>query len=629
MEVEVPTVYGASKHQQKITEAPASVSIITRDDIRVYGHRTIADVLRSTRGFYVTSDRSGNYVGIRGFNRPGDFGGRILYLVDGHRMNEVAHDSLDVGTHFPVDIDMVERVEVIRGPGSVLYGNNAFFGVVNVVTRKAASLNGLEVSGEAGSFDTYKGRASYGKVFSNGAALTLSGSVLDSRGDDLHEPVFDTPATNHGIANGRDFDRVYSALGTLSWRGFTLQSTYLRAEQGVPTGSYGAIYNRPNTTEEERSSTRLSYDHAFEGDLYLHASAYWNSYRNQVAFPRVLPAASGPRNVDFRDTTKAEWWGLDFDISKLLFDRHRVTLGATYRDTSKLEFASGEIDPDNMYFGLSTSSTTVGAFVQDEWKITSKLTLNAGLSYNWFDISGGTVCPRGALIYQATDKTTLKLLYGEAFRAPTVFESQYAIPSNVARRALEPEQIRTTELILEQSVAKKTRITASLFHNDISDLISVNTSANGTQYFYANSGDAKTTGTSFEVESEFAKGIKGRASYTLQHTTDRETGARLSNSPEHLAKLNLTVPLLSEKVFGGLELQYASESNSARGERVGGHVLTNLNLFGREILPGLDASFGIYNLFDVEYADPAGPEHRQSRIIQDGRTFRLKCTYRF
>ena len=629
MEVEVPTVYGASKHQQKVTEAPASVSVITRDDIRVYGHRTIADVLRSTRGFYVTSDRSGNNVGVRGFNRPGDFGGRILYLVDGHRMNEVAHDSLDVGTHFPVDIDMVDRVEVIRGPGSVLYGNNAFFGVVNVVTRKAASLNGLEVSGEAGSFDTYKGRASYGKVFSNGASLTLSGSALDSRGDDLYEPAFDSPVTNHGIATGKDHDRVYSALGTFTWSGFTLQSTYLRAEQGVPTGSYGAIYNRPYITEEERSSTRLSYDHTFGGDLSLHASAYWNSYRNDVSFPRSGLSASGPRNVVFRDTTKAEWWGVDFDLSKLLFDRHRVTIGADYRDTSKLEFASRDLDPEYTFFGLSTSSTTAGAFIQDEWKITSKLTLNAGLSYDWFDTSGGTVCPRGALIYQATEKTTLKLLYGEAFRAPTVFESQYAIPSNAARQGLEPEQIRTVELILEQSLAKSTRATATVFHNDISDLISVNTSANGSQYFYANSGDAKTTGGSFELESEFAKGIKGRASYTLQHTTDKETGARLSNSPEHIAKLNLTVPLLSEKVFGGLEVQYASESNSARGERVGGHVVTNLTLFGREILPGLDASFGIYNLFDTEYADPAGPEHRQSRIMQDGRSFRVKCTYRF
>ena len=629
MALEVPTVYGASKHQQKITEAPSSVSIITRDEIRTYGHRTIADVLRSTRGFYVTSDRSGNNVGVRGFNRPGDFGGRILYLVDGQRVNEVAHDSVDPGTRFPVDIDLVDRVEVIRGPGSVLHGNNAFFGVVNVITRKAANINGVEASAEAGSFDTYKGRASFGKVFGNGASLTLSGSILDSRGDDYYEPAFDTPATNHGVARGKDHDRAHTVLARFTWGGFTLQSTYLQAEQGVPTGSYGAIYDRPNISEEERSSTQLSYDHAFDGDLTLHARAYWNSYRNRVAFSRAPFVPFGPSRVEFRDTTKAEWWGMDVDVSKQLFDRHRITVGANYRDTSKLEFDSRDLDPAFTYFRLGTSSTTVGAFVQDEWKIASKLTLNAGLSYDWFDTFGGTINPRGALIFQPTEKTTVKLLYGEAFRAPTVFEAQFAIPGNAARPSLQPEQIRTAELILEHALTRKTRVTATAFHNDISDLISVNASAGGGEYFYANSGDAETLGGSLEVESEFARGIKGRASYTLQHTTDRDTGVRLSNSPEHLAKLNLTVPLLSEKVFGGLEVQYASESNSARGERVGGHVLTNLNLFGREVLPGLDASLSIHNLFDVEYADPAGPEHRQSQILQDGRTFRVKCTYRF
>lgn len=153
-QIRVDTVYGASKHDQKLTEAPSAVTIVPGDEIKLRGHRTLADVLRSIRGFYVTADRNYGYIGVRGFNRPGDFGGRVLVLVDGHRLNEPIYDSAFNLNDFLVDLDLVERVEVIRGPGSSLYGNNAFFGVVNVITRPGHQLNGFEVAGAGGSFDT-------------------------------------------------------------------------------------------------------------------------------------------------------------------------------------------------------------------------------------------------------------------------------------------------------------------------------------------------------------------------------------------------------------------------------------------------------------------------------------------
>ncbi len=128
--IKIPTVYGASKHEQKITEAPATVSIITRDDFQLFGHRALADALRSVRGFYVTGDRAYTYLGLRGVNRPGDYGGGMLLMIDGQRLNDPVGDQAFNGGEFPLDVDLIERVEVIRGPGSSLYGNNAFFGVI-------------------------------------------------------------------------------------------------------------------------------------------------------------------------------------------------------------------------------------------------------------------------------------------------------------------------------------------------------------------------------------------------------------------------------------------------------------------------------------------------------------------
>ena len=141
----VPSVFAASKYDQPLTEAPADVSIVTRAEILRYGWRTLADVLRGVRGFLVTNDRNYAYAGVRGFARTGDYNGRILLTVDGHRVNDTIYDQALLGTEGPVDLDLVERVEIVRGAGSSVYGSNAFFGVINLITRRGRDVGGVEV----------------------------------------------------------------------------------------------------------------------------------------------------------------------------------------------------------------------------------------------------------------------------------------------------------------------------------------------------------------------------------------------------------------------------------------------------------------------------------------------------
>src|SRR4051812_3159242 len=158
----IPSVYGAVKYDQKVTEAPASTTIITADQIKKYGYRNFTQILDSVPGFFTTNDRNYDYVGIRGFNRPGDYNSRVLLLIDNHRLNDAVYDQAPIGNDGPIDVDLIDRVEIIRGPSSSLYGTNAFFGVINVITKRGKDLKGLEVSGEAGTFDSYKSRMSYG-----------------------------------------------------------------------------------------------------------------------------------------------------------------------------------------------------------------------------------------------------------------------------------------------------------------------------------------------------------------------------------------------------------------------------------------------------------------------------------
>jgi iron complex outermembrane receptor protein len=134
--MQVDSVYGASKFLQQASDAPASVTVVTAEEIQRYGYRTLADVLRSVRGFYVIYDRNYTYVSVRGFSRPGDYNARILFLLDGHRVNDNVYDGAYVGSEFPVDVDLIERIEIIRGPHSSAYGTGAFAAVINAITKR-------------------------------------------------------------------------------------------------------------------------------------------------------------------------------------------------------------------------------------------------------------------------------------------------------------------------------------------------------------------------------------------------------------------------------------------------------------------------------------------------------------
>jgi len=184
MKLKIDSVWGASKYNQKVTDAPASITIVTADEIKRYGYRTLADVLRNVPGFYVTSDRNYSYLGVRGFGRPGDYNSRILLLIDGHRTNDNIFDEALIGTEFPVDIDLIDRVEVIRGPNSSLYVASAFLGVINIVTKPIRKQQDLIASGELASYGTYKSRLTYGQQFSTGLGIMLSGTYYNSAGHD-------------------------------------------------------------------------------------------------------------------------------------------------------------------------------------------------------------------------------------------------------------------------------------------------------------------------------------------------------------------------------------------------------------------------------------------------------------
>ncbi len=628
MEIEVATVYGASKYEQKVTEAPSSVTIITAEEIKKYGYRTLADILRSVRGFYVTYDRNYNYLGSRGFSRPGDYNTRFLLLVDGHRINDNVYDGAYFGTEFIIDVDLIERVEIIRGPGSSLYGTNAFFGVINIITKQGQDFKGTEISGEAGSFDTYKGRLSYGNKFQNGLEILLSGSLYDSKGQrHLFFKEFDDPATNNGVAENADDDQYNSFFTKLSFHDFTLQAAYVSREKVIPTGSWDTVFNNPRTrTTDELSYIDLNYNYDFGRQTNIQARVYYDQYYYKGDYLYDYP----PVTLN-KDRAWGDWWGGELKLITKVVEKHLLTLGAEYRDNFRQDQSNYDEDPFCLYLEDTRDSTILAFYLQDEFKILKNLILNAGLRHDHYSTFGGTTNPRLALIFAPFEKTIFKLLYGEAFRAPNAYELYYSDGgvSTKSNPDLNPETIKTYELSLEQYLGNNLYISASGFYYKINDLISQQIDPVDNLIMFNNVEDVEAKGFELELDGRWDSGLRGRISYTYQETENRQTGEILTSSPKHLAKLNIIVPVLKEKVFLGIETQYVSKVKTLEGNYASDYFLTNLTLFSQNLLKSLEASATVYNLFDEKYGNTGSEEHAQDIIEQDGRSFRVKLTYKF
>lgn len=278
--VDETTVTAAAKHVQLLSEAPSSVTVITSEEIERFGYLTLGDLLDSVRSFYVSNDRNYSYVGVRGFGRPGDYNSRVLFLLDGHPINENVYDSAAaIGPDTGLDLGTVDRVEIVRGPGSTLYGTNAVFAVINVITRKGSEISGLRPELIGGNRGRYGSAVSYGTRTAGGSDYRISGAILDARGENLYFPQFDSPASNFGWA--RDLDRETTHQESLRWdRGdfSVLAFNDSRAKQ-VPTASFGTAFGDGSLyTRDTSSLVDVHYVHRLGRSVEITARGYSDWY---------------------------------------------------------------------------------------------------------------------------------------------------------------------------------------------------------------------------------------------------------------------------------------------------------------------------------------------------------------
>ena len=593
----------ASRIARQISDAPSAVSIVTAQDIHDFGYRSLTEILRSMRGLYVTSSLGYDYLGGRGFGTPGDYAGRIMLMIDGYVTNDNFYNQIYLGEDGLLDVDIIERVEFIPGPGSVTYGNNAFLGVINIVTKSGRDIDSTQLAVGAGSNDAIRKRLTFGKQFDNGADILLSASNYRDAGYSTEFPSIapDTDIDPIGkIRNKRLFFKG-------SYEGWTLELANVRRslEKNIFVLTEDpADLDTVDTTIDKNRFISLKYD--VDLNDQLKSSTHLYSGRYDFDYAVVIPGTS------FDQLSTGKWRGVDFKFVGSWFDQHTLLFGIEYRDDYQQSYSDYLVDS----FGSSEyteqfDAHTTSLYVQDEFRLSDNFILTPGLRYDRHSEFDSNLSPRLAAIYHLQPGITLKLSHGKAFRYINRWEQLLNSDPNLP----DSETVSTTELVWQQQFTSQTRLTVSLYHNKVSDAITTD---------YAS---LETLGQELGIEYVTANGFRLNASIAHQCAEDNQ-GQWLLNSPRWLGKLNIAQPLFQHRAMLGFELQTRSSRLDLNNDSIDSDTVANLTLSSSRLLADTDLSLTVRNLFDADQEDVLRKPWL-STLSRDGRNIWLQLEYNF
>lgn len=590
----------ASRIANQVSDASSAVSIVTADDIRAYGYRTLGEILNSMRGVFVTQDYQYQFLGGRGYGLPGEYSGRILLLIDGYRAQDGYFGQAYFGEDGLLDVALIDRVEYIPGSGSSGYGDGALLAAINVITKKGSDINGVQVAASVGSHDSNQERLTYGKKLENGADILFSTSRYDTLGRNFSYPA--SSFIEAGKQSGDNSEENMRVFFKGAYNGWTLETAAVRRNLELPSAPNMALYAAPLFSRDTNAFVQLKYDTEINPKLRFSAQSYYGQYDYLYDEQEVS-------NYNYR--VNSAWYGLDTKFVGTWFDRHTLVFGAEYRDDFKQDT---HVDDGTSAETVKNNRKTYSIYGYDNITLTDKLGLNLGARYEASDNNKHMFNPRAALIYKPRVETTLKLSTGESHRQATASE----VSPNVD--GPKPERIRSTELVLEQSLGWQSRVIASLYRYKIDRRI-----------FSSGISDITSKGAELEFEKQWDNGTRLRTSYAKQLTVNA-LGLRPHGSPRDNVKFNLTTPLMGEKLRAGLEMRYLGSRRIYSDEYrfTGGYTIADLTLSSKHLLPQLEASLSVRNLFDRDYGDVASPLYDEQYLFpKDGRNVWFQMEYSF
>ncbi|MDO8683819.1 MAG: TonB-dependent receptor [Armatimonadota bacterium] len=586
-------VTSASKTPEKLLDTPAAVYVITAEDIRRFGYRTLEDALNRIAGIFTYTNRMYGFVGVRGYAMPGDYNTRILILVDGHRINDMLFQYGSIEEDFPVDMLSVERIEFAKGPGSALWGANALLGVINVITKKGRDIDGTYIIGENGSRDRKKEVIQYGLQTPGGLDVAASGSYV---GSDGQRRIFFRQWENvkqRFWGRSIDSDGQRAAKGYLSLGYKDLRFMYVDGTRTKknPYGEWKSMNKPENYIEDRRMFMELDYDKdvskAHNGKLSFRL--YHDYYMIKESKLFNLGSLVKPNYLRSITETGLQDRGAEARYSLDLSSRISAVAGFEYFSLYDL------LSYDDAYQYQINSY-----YLQTSAQLLDSLRLVSGIRLDKYSTFGKAWSPRAALIWNASKTSSLKLLYGTAFRAPHLFE----ISQNPG---VNPETINTTELVWDQQLNTRGRLTISLYDYKMEDLIDGLT--------FENTGRIGSRGTDVQLDWRLSNGMIGYLGLSAGKASNLVTHEYLDNSPRYQSSFGVSFPLWKQKIFVSPEFNYVGPRKEG-ASTISHYGVVNLKITAN-ITDRFDMSFGSYNMLDKIYFGPGlAPQPKRTTMYQ-------------
>jgi len=672
-------VLGASRAAEAVEDAPASVTIISRQELRAMAYPTIAEAIRGVRGMYLSNDDTYISTGVRGFSRPGDYGNRILVLLDGHPTNDNWVGSSYVGFDARVDIDDVERIEVVRGAGSVVYGNGAFFGVINLVTRAKGEPTHAEL---AVSTALAAGRARATMVFraSPDAGLWLSVSGAKSAGIDRYYPEYVSTPTADGspsitdyrgnpatgtVQNADGFEAV--TVGGKAWYKALSAEWFLNShDKHSPSAQYLTLFGDPSARNlDTRSFVEVQFEPKWETVESL-TRAHFDQYRYTGYLPyasnAIDPSSFGTENDNFSGL----WGGVEqrfvfkpsANVKLLLgadFTRHFRTHQHNVDDRARPGYVGDDAGP---ILDTNNPYTNVAGYAQLDAILSRAVRVSAGTRLDYFTNlkfeAASALSPRLAVIIKPYPRGNLKLTGGKAFRSPSQLERYYTSQTQLASYGLKPEQVYSAEAEFTHRFTSAISGLITGYTNYVKDLIELGTtSSEGMDLNQETNSNAPVLvlGAETEVRHEWQQGWMLSASASLQkarylHDSNLRS---VPNSPLLLGAIKAMMPVIGRtlNLATRLSIEGPRYDNALRHTDVAcdsaGLIAVNCPAQGKTqtgviwdivftgAIERFDANYalGLYNAMDWSYDTVPSTEYAQRTIRQRPRSVLASLSVKF
>jgi len=578
---ELYTVSIASRRIETLQRAPAAVTVITREQLKKY--TTLAEVLRQVPGFFIDQNEVNAQIYLRGI--PNSF----LVMMDGVPFSCDA-STIDYPRGLELSLDYIEKIEIVRGPGSALWGPDAFSGIINLVTRKGADIQGIALTTEGGSFDSKRAAALGGfNKYDWDGMLSLSTTKTEGFEYDLHN------------GEERPHDHSFEVYGKLSYKDvLEVSGRYSR---------YRDFYTEPTFIYEGAESKPFSFIQATVNKSIENASfslqGWYQYFGSQDNYGQPV----------FKQHNKQ--YGLEGKTDFTLFKNNYLTVGSSCRYNNGSKTTIDYNDERFDYFPSYATQLYSGYF-QDKWKLNENLEATAGLRYDHSSIYGGFYSPRAGLSYLFLEYFNAKLLYGRAFRTPS-------LAVIIEDPNLDPERIDSYEAELGFHYKNIFGAQINFFYNELEDLIERNASGS-----ISNSGGDNIKGVEVSVTGRPYRNLLLYANYTHlagnrqkgSSTTidvpnpddpDQNTQTTIESffnvAPNNVANVGIDYTFLKH-YRTTFELNYVGERKLARGletvygdrRKLGSYVLCNINFFIKDLpVRNLELRLKLNNIFNKQY----------------------------